>query len=102
MITRFPVSVMLRNPVELTSGVFLFPTQTTVLSLLMVYHMPKYQVKLVYVKKPSSKILLGDNRVWLVLRILVSAAAAENKEGVEKKVSKARRVVKLLMLEKPK
>lgn len=83
-----PLSPILRNPVEFSSGVSLFATQTTVLSSMDLYHMAKYQVELVKEKKPNSKIPFGDERVWLVPRNWVVVKVSSEIEIVEKKVSK--------------
>lgn len=84
----FPFSPILRNPVEFSSGVSLFATQTTVLSSMVLYHMAKYQAELVKEKKPNSKIPFGDERVWLVLRNWVVVKVSAELVIVEKKVSR--------------
>ncbi|KAJ1379174.1 hypothetical protein SESBI_47144 [Sesbania bispinosa] len=82
----FPLSPIWRNPVELSSGLSLFATQTTVLSAMFLYHMPKYQLELVPEKKPRTKTWLGDSRVWLVLRNCDAVKVSAEEEIVGKKV----------------
>lgn len=77
--TMFPFSAMVRKPLEFSRGLSLLATHTMVLSLMLLYHVPKYQVELVPGKKPRAKTWLGDMRVWLVRRICVEVnVSAEN------------------------
>lgn len=89
--TMFPSSPILRKPVEFVKGLSLFATQTTVWSLMLLYHMAKYHVEFVSVKKPKAKTWLGDTKVWLVKRICVEVKVSAESEIVVCDARKQRR-----------
>ncbi|KAG6721617.1 hypothetical protein I3842_03G120400, partial [Carya illinoinensis] len=61
--TMFPRSLILKVPEdEFESGLSLFATQTTVLTGIFLYHIPRYHFELPGSKNPSSKNLAGGDK----------------------------------------
>ncbi|RDY08936.1 hypothetical protein CR513_06779, partial [Mucuna pruriens] len=72
------------------SGVFLFATQTNVLSGMPLYHIPKYHIELVVLKKPNSNASSGETRVWLIPRDCVAVKVSAVSATLEKNASKVK------------
>jgi hypothetical protein len=84
--TMFPWTPNLKVPDVLESGVSLFATQTTVLTGMFLYHIPKYHLELSGVKKPSSKTCPDETRVRLFVRDWVAVKVFKEMAIVGKKV----------------